>query len=357
MNFRISALLAAVALTGCVESALNPDDPVKVKGTALNEDKTPMANVELTLARSANNLCVLTETFAALKTDADGTFAHDMIGKDTQTDKDLARCFVLRLPAQSSGAYAFHDFFIQVTDVSIPSLQLWTGGVVAAQTADGATVTYNSVLDTHPVTNPNYGFTLTIDGTAGNNFLWRSESVTSPVTLSDYVLEDYTTAKAQIFTGGETKGSGTTFHSSYASNTVGVTGHAKRPVTRGVNCTFEHTTPDKICALTDGKMDLTLPPENTMEARIQMPTSKVLKKAVFRGLELGVNFKNLIIEGSSDGATFTQLAQVADAAKVQKKFFEVDLTGPAVTIVRVKAVDQNSAPLKLTGMRELSLFE
>lgn len=100
-----------------------------------------------------------------------------------------------------------------------------------------------------------------------------------------------------------------------------------------------------------------IPPENTLEARIQMPTSKVLKKAVFRGLELGVNFKNLIIEGSSDGATFTQLAQVADAAKVQKKFFEVDLTGPAVTIVRVKAVDQSSAPLKLTGMRELSLFE
>lgn len=360
MKIRTAALLSAVALSGCVESALNPDDPVKVKGTALNEDKTPMANVELSLARSANNLCVLTENFAALKTGADGTFSHDMIGKDTQNDNDLARCFVLRLPASPEGARADHDFFIQVQDVSIPNLQLWTGGVAVAATNDGASVTFKSILDTHSgITNPTYGLRVENDAGGANNFtVWQLDAVTSPVALSDYVLEDFANLKTHVITGGETKGSGTTFHTSYGSNKVAITGHNKRPVSRGVNCAFENANPDKICSLTDGKMDSVLAPDNTMEARIQLPTAKVLKKAVFRGFGVPVNFKDVIIEGSADGATFTTLATIADPNKVKTQFFEVDLTGTtAVNIVRIKAVDQNSQPLKLVSAREVSFFE
>lgn len=358
MKLKTAALLSAFALTGCVESALNPDDPVKVKGTALNEDKTPMANVELNLARSANNLCVFTENFAALKTGADGTFSHDLTGKDTQTDTDLARCFVLRLPSTAEGARADHDFFIQVEDVEIPSLQLWTGAPVVAQTADGATFTYKSILDTHTsgVTNPTYRFELTTDA-ATNNLAWSIPEVTSPVTLSDYVLEDFTNVKGQVMTFGEQKGSGTTFHTQYGSNKVAMVGHNVRPVSRGVNCAFENENVDKICSLTDGKMDLVLT-EKKKEMRIQLPAAKVLKKAVFRGFRVPVNFKDITIEGSTNGASFSQLAQITDPAKVKSEYFELDLTGTTpVTVIRVTAVDQNSQPLDLVGIRELSLFE
>lgn len=357
MKLRISALVAAAALTGCVESALNPDDPVKVAGVALNEDKSPMQNVELTLSRSANNLCLFMQSFAALKTGTDGAYSHDFTGADAQTGDQLARCFEVSLPADPDGARARHDFFVQVQDVAIPTLQRWTGGVTAAQTTDGATVAFKSILDTHEgVSNPTYTFDLvSTENASGVDDWWTQESVTSPVTLSDYVLEDLTTLKAQVDARSETKGSGTTFHTFYGSNKVSVAGHAKRPVSRGVPCTFGGTEAE--CKLTDGKADKHLAPQNTVEARIQLPTAKVLKKAVFRGFELAQTFKAVIIEGSADGATFTTLAQVVDPQKVKAQYFEVDLTGGAVSVVRVKAVDQSDAPMKLGNFRELSLFE
>ena len=356
MKLRIAALLAGISLTACTESALNPDDPVKVKGTALNEDKTPMANVELALSRSANNICLFMESIASLKTGTDGTFTHDLTGKDTQqTSNDLARCFVLSLPARADGAYANHDFFIQVTDVTIPPLQLWTGTVAVTQTNDGASITYKSLADTHDGLAPtSYRLEVTTEESPLHNSWWAMAIAPSPVVLSDYVLEDLA-LQGQLKARTEKKGSGTTFHNDHASSKVSVTGHAKRPVSRGATCSFSLNDP---CKLTDGLAESQLAKDGTVEARITMPAAKILKKAVFRGFGVSADFKQIVIEGSADGATFTVLATVTDPEKIKSQFYEVDLTGTtAVSLVRIKGVNQQDQALRLSSAREISLFE
>src|SRR6478609_9282195 len=80
MTKRVTSALVAVGListlSGCIESALNPDDPVTVSGSALNEDKSPLANADLVLGRSENSTCAITTSnFATVKTDANGAWS------------------------------------------------------------------------------------------------------------------------------------------------------------------------------------------------------------------------------------------------------------------------------------------
>lgn len=357
MTKRITSSLIAAALlstaTGCIQSALNPDDPVTVTGKALNADGTPVANTDLVLGRSENSTCALTtSSFATVKTNTDGEWKWSGKGSDTQNG-DLARCFRISLPSATDESYAERDFLVQINDVKVPDLQRWTGGVAVQQTNTGAELSFTPIsVDGAKVT------ALQLRKTGSTYEWWQQQNPTSPVALSDEVLEDHSDLKGWVVATGEVKGSGTTFQTSYGSAKVTVTGHGKIPVSRGANCSFKET---EACKLTDGDASVQLAAnDNTapLEAKITLPAAKVLKKAVFRAFGVGVNPKSVIIEGSSDGTTFEKLGEVTDAAAINLGYFEVSLTGAnAVSVVRIKSVDQSNQPNRLTRAGEISLFE
>src|SRR4051812_42095000 len=101
----IPAAAALMGLVGCVESGLNPDDAVVMKGTALNENKSPITDTTLKLYRSANSACVLPDHYRDVKTDSVGKYSLDLTGAETQSG-DLARCFDLAILADEKGAHA-----------------------------------------------------------------------------------------------------------------------------------------------------------------------------------------------------------------------------------------------------------
>ncbi|MFL5321807.1 MAG: hypothetical protein ACJ790_19245 [Myxococcaceae bacterium] len=361
MKRRISSALLTAGLlssmTGCIESALNPTDPVAVSGSALNEDKTPLANADLILGRSDNSTCALiVSNFATVKTDGHGAWSWKGTGADTQNG-DLARCFRISLPTATDESYAQHDYLVQITDVKVPALQRWTGQPAVAQTANGATITFKPISDSQTISadgSPN--FFLKRSAT-GSDLWWRVINPQGSITLSDEVLEEHADLKGQLIVYGQVKGSGTTFKSQFDSATAAVTGHGKVPASRGATCSFIETQP---CKLTDGDaaQQVESGDKAPMEAKITLAAPKLLKKAVFRNFTVGVNAKSITIEGSSDGTTFTQLAQVTDAAVIGSAFFEVPLTGTAaVSQVRIKSTDQSNNPNRLTGASEISLFE
>ncbi len=349
-------LLAAAlvsAATGCVESALKPDDPVKVTGKALNDDQTPISNVELVLGRSESSTCAFaTSNFAPVKTGQDGSWTWSGLGKDTQNGS-VARCFRASLPSSADGAFAWHDFLVQLTEVKVPDLRRWAGQPAAAQTTTGAQVTFAAPA----ITGATVG-RVELRRSNSAQLWWMMQTPTSPVALSDEVLEDAADLQAQLFATGETKDSGTTFKSSWGSARTAVTGHGKVPVSRGAACTFIDNQP---CRLTDGEpLPVTATSDSAapLEPKVTLASAKLLKKAVLRGVVVSGTAKSLVLEGSADGTTFQKLAEVTEGAALVNGFHELTLTSSApVSVIRLRALDQASQPARFSGAAEISLFE
>jgi hypothetical protein len=345
----LSLCALAVAVSGCVETALNPSDKVAVTGKALNQDKSPIANTELTLTRSGNSACILMESFQKPKTDATGGYSLELSGADTQNG-DIARCFTLAAPAQSSGANASVNFLMQVTAVNVPSLQLWNGAPQATATATGAQLSWTDLSASHNINNSSFSVTLKgADGAA-----WVKSGVTSPVSFSDAVLEDFT-ATAFAATSNTVKGSGTTFTQSFQSDSVSVPSHDKVPASRAATCTY--TDAPAACPLTDGKLAPVAFSQTAghtvSEITITLASPKVLKTAVLRNLAV-LGAASLELGTSPDGTTFTKVADVALLTPYQ----ELSLTGSTpVTAVRLRGTASSGQTLTFTGLDELSLFE
>lgn len=340
----LSAVFAAVG-TGCVESALNPTDKVVLSGSALKQDKSPLASAELALERSANSACVGTAAFAKLTTDAQGAFKHDLTGADTQSG-DLARCFRLSLPVGAQGAAAWADFLVQVTDVKVPAIQQWNGAASASATAAGAEFKFTDLSTTHGLNNLDY----TVEARAGNGTAWSVQKAASPVAFSDEVLEDFTvTASASAST--EVKGSGTTFTLRYQSDAAALPLRARVPVSRGAACAY--TNAPAVCPLTDGKADRVAFAAGIPDVTLTLPTAKVLKKAVLRGARFSAP-ATVVLEGSADGTTWVSLANLA----VGDEYQELGLTAAAaVKQVRVKGTRTDTGTFAILNFDELSLFE
>lgn len=339
-----TAVWCLLAVSGCVQTALNPNDKVTVTGTALAEDKSPIASADLSLRRAVTSTCLSPPEFAKLKTDAQGAFSHNLTGADTQKD-DVALCFRLVPPSSVRGATATVDFLMQVTKVEVPTVQLWTGSPTATSTGSGAQVVFTDLSASHGLS----GLKFTADLTSGGGAVWSISDASSPVVLSAAVLEDFSAVSATLATSNQVKGSGTTFILRYQSDSVDVPLGTLVPVSRGADCTYNKA--PTVCPLTDGKLA-----KNALDAasevKVTLAAPKALKKVVLRGLSLS-GPSNVVLEGSADGTTWTKLVDLTAAA-----YQEVNLAGAGtVAYARVRGTRTDGGAFNILTLDELSLFE
>lgn len=342
----LPAAAAVIGLAGCVESGLNPEDAVVVKGTALRENKSPVTETTLKLHRSVNSACVLPDHYRDIKTDTVGKYSLELTGAETQNG-DLARCFLLSVPPDAKGAGLSVEFLMQVTEIEVPELHVWNGAVAATSSGDGAELTFKKIFDTH-----SFDTEATLTLRSGGEVAWRAPATSSPVALSAYVLED-ALHKAQLHAKREVKGSGVAFHLSYDSDEVALEQKQLVPASRGAACRLGAANHDTGCPYTDGKFtphagdaanDLTL----------TFAQPKKLKKAVLRHFSHSIA-SQVVLQGSADnGATWTKLAQLAEG---DHSYVEVDLdlAAPAVNAFRIH-LEGDSDP-KIHGLAEVSTFE
>jgi hypothetical protein len=346
----------AVAGLGCTKSEVDVDADIVLTGTLLNQNKQPLANALVQIDRSTNSACAFSlfggGNWKTVKTGADGTFTLNLLGADARNG-DVARCFFLRAPEGPKGSNAAVSFLVQSETVQIPPLQQWDGAVEATATTDGVSVTFQSISASHAGMSDKH--TLRVEGTSSLGTIWETPNVSSPVVLSDYVLEDIENAKLQVLTTHSIKGSNTNFGFSYYADEVTLPRRARVPVSRGASCTF----PDSgaTCPLTNGGLtSWGLFQPNIREVVIQLARPAVLRKAVLRELEVNRQPTELVLEGSSDGTTWVPLANVLQGTQVPK-YAEITLSGTtAVSQVRLRGTS-TSADFGLRQLNELSLFE
>lgn len=336
-------VLAALA-SSCVESALNPTDPVALHGQALFEDKRPMSGAKLELFRSANSACVGVGDFASLTADAQGMFHFDMTGADTQSG-EYARCFRLKTPKGSKGATVEADFLVQLREVQVPTLQEWNGAVAVSATANGASISFAPLGSTHGVDGQSY----ILEARSGGGQVWSAANAASPAELSPWVLEDFSAVTATLSTRHEVKGSGTTFTLRYRSDELAIPVTPKIPVSRGASCAYNLA--PSTCPLTDGQLT-SVHFEQVPELTLELAQAKDVKKAVFRGLAFS-GPASVVLEGSADNSVWTKLADVPNDA-----FCQLDLAnGSNTRYLRVRGTRSDAGTFTLQSLSELSIFE
>jgi hypothetical protein len=341
-------------LSGCTESKVAQDQDIVLSGRFVDEAGAPRSEALLKLYRSDNSSCgfaIFSSSWKTVKTGADGTFKLDLLGADTRNGS-IARCFIARSPVQPQGRSLSAYFLIQQSEVALPTLQEWSGTVTTAAEAQGVSVGFRNLSATHGAGNDEH--TLSI-GPSSIESAWKVRRASSPVHLSDYVLEDVDALKASMSVERQVKAGGVTVDLAYSSDEVALPRRALVPVSRGATCTY--TNAETPCRITNGNIGgAVLFERGVREVTVQLSRSVVPRKAVLRNFEVSGTMSELVLEGSADGTQWVTLANLLSGGSVQP-FMELSLTGTTpVSQVRVRAASQDTAA-DLRSLGQLSLFE
>jgi hypothetical protein len=351
---RTLTLGVVTMLGGCTESKVAQDQDIVLSGRFIDEAGAPLSGELLKLYRSENSSCsfaIFSSSWKSVKTQADGTFELDLLGADTRNGS-TARCFIARSPLRPEGRSLSAYFLIQQSEVALPTLQEWTGTPAATAEAQGVSVSFKPLSTTHGAGNDEHALTI---GPSSIEMAWQVQKASSPVLVSDYVLEDAQGLKASVGVEREAKAGGVTVSLAYSSDEVALPRRALVPVSRGAACTYQDA--ETPCRITNGNLSgKVLFQTGVKEVSVQFSRSAVLRKAVLRNFEASGTMNELVLEGSTDGTQWTSLANLLAGAGV-KPFMEVDLTGTtAVSQVRVRAVPRDTTG-DLRSLGQLSLFE
>lgn len=355
MRWTSTLMLGVLAMSGgCTESKVEEDLDIVLSGRIVDEAGAPLSDALLKLYRSENSACALaafSASWRSVKSRADGTFELDLLGADTRNGS-IARCFVARSPEQPQGRSVSAFFLIQQSEVALPVFQEWTGTLTATAEAQGVSVGFRPLSATHGAGDDEHVLYL---HPSSAREAWQVLKVSSPVRLSDYVLEDAEGLKASIITERDAKAGGGTVGLTYSSDDVVLPRRALVPVSRGAACTYLNA--ETPCRITNGDLGgLVLFQEGVREVTVQLARPGVPRKAVLRNFGVSGTMNELVLEGSADGTQWVPLANLLDGAGV-RPFMEVDLADTApVSQVRVRATPQDTAGA-LRSLGQLSLFE
>ncbi|WP_375758705.1 hypothetical protein [Corallococcus exercitus] len=341
-------------LGGCTASKVEEDLDIVLKGRLVDEAGAPLPETLLKLYRSENSSCAFaafSSSWRSVKTRADGTFELDLLGADTRNGS-IARCFIVRSPAQSQGRSLSAYFPIQQSEVALPTFQEWTGTLTATAEAQGVSVSFRPLSVTHGAGKDEHVLSIRPSGVRE---AWQVLKASSPVHLSDDVLEDAAGLKASVIVERDAKAGGVTVGLSYSSDEVALPRRARVPASRGAACTYLNA--ETPCRITSGDLGgLVLFQSGVREVAVQLSRSVVPRKAVLRNFEVSGILNELVLEGSADGTQWMPLANLLGGAGVQP-FMEVALTGTTpVSQVRVRATPRETTG-ELRSLGQLSLFE
>lgn len=363
-NWMKVTCVAAVACGACAQpntddtTGVAPGASVTVTGQALLENQQPLTGMQLEVDRAKGWDCDFQGLFTneiqfkRLDLDSNGHFNQTWTGAETQDDSGTPRCLSLKVPGHSSSDYMTVQFHVQSEQIQLPTLQQWSGTPSATASSEGVTVSFKDVSATQPDAGATTAL-VHVEGPSGD--IWvTSATPGSSTLLSQDVLEDkygfdaYVTASRDVTVGT------TAFEVFQRSEDVDVPESHHLPLSRGAGCTYPGAPTD--CKLTDGTLDQTVSfNAGTRQVVLQLSQAQVLRKAILRNLDVTSTPQTLILEGSTDGATWVPLANLLEGSAQVRAFIEVPLgASTPVSQVRLSLGDSGSSALR--GLSELSLF-
>lgn len=327
---RVPAVLATLSLaaTGCSFSSVDPESDIHISGRALDAAGKPLANSQVLLIKQADIGEVVFGTILAVgtlsaicfapdppticdkarktTTDADGRYAFDLKGADTQGSLGTEATMNVVFSGKSRTSTTV-SFGAKETEIVLPDARLWNLAARVSQRSGEIDLTW-SPLPRAAGSKP--GYSAQVYGT-GSGSLWSQPASGDRAELDPRLLEDKggsVAVSAGATLGG---GSGTgKVRVGYLSARLPVKASAGAPPSRGRRCaavtgTAPQTAGFTKCAATDGDLD--------QPARLSAGNGAVVSGVVVdlgraRPIDLVVarGFAGqFLVEISDDGKTFS----------------------------------------------------
>ncbi|MBZ4422671.1 hypothetical protein [Myxococcus sp. RHSTA-1-4] len=370
MRVRLSRLLPlCVALGGC---AMEPDDPIYLSGTALEADGTPWRGGPLSLMRPRKvNIRVNEyggevwdtryEPWAEVTPGEDGLFLHRLNARDTGADRldrphpwASLNLFQLHLPPREEGARDFLEFEL-IRDADVPPLRAWDSHVRAQEEAGGVRLSWNPVVPTADIPEPEYFVRLR--GETG--LAWRVVASSGEPWLRPEMLEDFTDgfAHVQSFSRGARVWFTSTLYYSAVSEAppLPLPFAGPVPASRGAACAVVETRPITPCPFTDGRLEPVQVPFSgsslAQDLFILLREPVRPRRVLLRGLDTSSHAGEVLhVEGSVDGKTWIPLGDSApfsqapqnlhvadpDTERAVERFLDVPLAPDAPPVSRIR---------------------
>lgn len=344
------AALLLLLTSACVRSELSPDALVSLTGRVERPGGTGDPSVEVVLSRSGGNLCTGTLTpFATATTDADGRYAFELRGADTQAG-DLARCFRVAPAPAADGSTGWAELLLQVTQPVVPPLPRWAWNLSAEPGAGGdERFTFEDLRAAQGAGTARLQLS---DGTG--QLAWEVREPVPGTALDAALLEDFTGLRARLAWDRVLDGQKTSVDLSFQSAEVTVPRGGRLPVSRGAACSFGGAA---VCPLTDGALGRAAATADNLGVTLQLPGLVVPGDLVLRGVETASGAARLEVTGVTPAGAVLPLGGLS-AEEPLGAFERTPLAsgGQPVVSVTVRWIDRSGAAVPVTGLSEVSVF-
>jgi hypothetical protein len=312
-----------------------------------------IGTVGLACLTGNDSLC---HPYATATTAADGSYTFPPIhGSDTQGSTGEALLFSAWLSGPAATAPATTpagvnaDFYIQNTQVTLPSLRLWESAGSEDDSSGSPTFTWPALASS--IGSPADDYKLRITTTKGQTIWSAAASGSSTqVSIDARVTQDFA-GNWSTWAHRKLSGSGTDIDLTWYAPSLAYASHGHVPQSRGKDCWLEGANgpvKQSPCALTDGDLGTSLqplpapacpsgqtctPPQQNNWVYVDLGAATTVSALVLYDVAFGSS-SFAIVEGSMDATTWTPLAAPTSSGQYQV----VTLSGSA-RYVRLRLQD------------------
>ena len=391
----LSAFVVAMLISGCFGPASHVDSnaTLSVGGIAQRQDGTGDVAASVQLIRHPDALqafgdvveilgtvglaCIagndsLCHPYAQAPASVSGDFTFAPIrGADTQGSTGEALLFSTWLsgPPASSPATApagvDADFYIQKTQVTVPTLRLWETAGTEDDASGAPSFSWPSLESSIGSVADDYRLQIT---SAGGQIIWsaRTSGSSTRLGIDPRVTQDFNGNWA-TWAHRKIAGDGTDFDLTWYSPSRAYASHGRTPPSRGKDCWLQGPNgpvKQSPCTVTDGNLATSLqplpsppcpagqsctPPQQNNWIYVDLGAATTVSALVLYDVAFGSS-SFAMVEGSLDAAAWTSLA----APISNQRFQLVTLSGTA-RYLRLRLVDP-AAQFPAFGNSELAIF-
>ena len=343
MGRRVALLLVVL---GCGHG-LESSTPVTVQGTLTSQAGAPLAGAQVSLQRTPEALAAKTslpcwpestfEDFQTATTDAQGRYSFTLVAGDARFAGGASRCLRLSQAAPPGAlhiAFDVHDAQVNLGAAAVRDVALQASGPLSF-----SWIRPQESLDGQSL------LLFTQDGWP----VWRTDGVDGSAQLDPQLVEDGAHLARWL---GVHALPGQSVTVAWTQDLDAAAGSALPP-SRGAACDAEGVSLPAPCPLTNGlfRDPLAEGKAASVTVHLQQPT------APHRLLvhNLLADARSLRVQGSSDGAAFTTLAEVK-LSGAYPWFLDVPLAGAAVSHLRLVPLDAPQGAPAIRALAQVSLF-